>query len=96
MKAESRFLPTVGPIALTIFGVVVLGIGVWTTVEQALDSSYQNGWTETANIIAPIPTSCAWLLPLTDETDGISAAFLVGIAAACDFGTLVTTVAGEA
>ena len=95
-KAESRFLPIVGPIALSIFGAMVLGIGVWTTVEQALDSSYQNGWTEAGNIIAPIPTSCAWLLPLTDATDGISAGFLVGIAGICDFGTLVTTVAGDA
>jgi hypothetical protein len=96
VKAESRFLPVVGPIALTIFGAMVLGIGVWATVEQALDSSYQNGWTEAGNIIAPIPTSCAWLLPLTDATDGISAGFLVGIAAVCDFGALVTTVAGDA
>lgn len=94
--AESRFFPIVGPIALTIFGAVVLGIGVWTTVEQALDSSYQNGWTEAGNIIAPIPTSCAWLLPLGAVTDGISPWFLVGIAAVCDFGTLVTTVAGDA
>ncbi len=96
VKAESRFLPIAGPIASSIFGAMVLGIGVWTTVEQALDSSYQNGWTEAGNIIAPIPASCAWLLPLTDATDGISAGFLVGIAAVCDFGTLVTTVAGDA
>lgn len=94
--AESRFFPIVGPIALTMFGAVVLGIGVWATVEQALDSSYQNGWTETGNVIAPIPTSCAWLLPLKDATDGISPWFLVGIAAVCDFGTLVTTVVGDA
>jgi hypothetical protein len=96
VKAESRFFPIVGPIALSLFGAVVLGIGVWTTVEQALNSSYQNGWTETGNIIAPIPTSFAWLLLLTDATDGIAPWFLVGIAAACDFGTLVTTVAGDA
>ncbi|BCA53760.1 hypothetical protein W02_09000 [Nitrospira sp. KM1] len=96
VKAESRYFPVVGPIALSLFGAMSVGIGAWTTVEQALDSSYKNGWTETGNIIAPIPTSCAWLLPLNDATDGISTGFLVGIAAVCDFGALVTTVAGEA
>jgi hypothetical protein len=96
VKAETRFLPIVGPIASSIFGAMVLGVGVWTTVEQALDSSYQNGWTETGNIITPIPASCAWLLPLNDATDGISVGFLIGIAATCDFATMVTTAAGEA
>ena len=56
----------------------------------------QLGWTETGNIITPIPTSCAWLLPLNDATDGISVGFLIGIAATCDFATMVTTAAGEA
>ena len=95
-QAESRFLPIVGPIALSIFGAGVLGVGVWTTVEQALNSSYQNGWTVTGNIIAPIPASCAWLIPLADATDGVSAGFLVGIAAICDFGAMVTTLGGDA
>jgi hypothetical protein len=97
VKADPRFVQIAGPIAISIFGAGLLGIGAWTTVEQALDSNYRNGWIETRNIIIPIPTSCAWLLPLTDTTEGLSAEFLVGIAAVCDLGGgLVTTVAWEA
>jgi hypothetical protein len=95
IKAGERFIPIVGPIGLSIVGAIVLGIGVWTTVEQALDPCYQDIWTEVGNIIAPIPASCAWLLPLTDATDGISAGILMAIAAACDFGALVTTAGGD-
>lgn len=96
VKANCKYAPVVGPITLSVAGTGLLATGIWATVEQAKDASYQNGWTEVANIMAPIPTSCAWLLPLKDVTEGISVAFLLALAAICDFGTLVTTIASVA
>lgn len=92
-KSECKYTTIVGPIALTIAGTAVLGTGIWATVEQSKDPDYENGWTEAANIMAPIPTSCAWLLPLKGPTEGFSVAFLLGIAAICDIGTMVSSIA---
>ena len=55
-----------------------------------------HGWTEAANIIAPIPATCAWLLPLKEPTEGVSVVFLVALAVICDFGAMVTTIASDA
>jgi hypothetical protein len=95
-KALAKYMPIVGPIAATLAAAPVLGTGIWTTVEQALDATHTyNGWTQAGNIIAPIPGTFSFLLALADATDYISVLFLLAIAVLCDFGATVTTIGGN-